>query len=118
MRAKLILAAAALAALPAAALAQRDPEAAYRMRQAQENLRIYEQQQRQQDQQQRIDNLDARVRTQENLQALPLTPAPVYKTTDAQAVAAVPDVINFGAQNSVAAAELAAQNQRLRQLDR
>ena len=114
---RLALIAAALAAVPAAVLAQ-TPEAQERMRRAQEDLRQYQLQQRQPDLQARQDDLEARLRTQQNLDSLAAPTLPNYTTTYQSAVSAVPNVIDLSAQSAMVQAELAAQNERLRQLGR
>src|SRR5690242_16817028 len=97
MRAHILaLAALAAAAAPAAALAQRDPnlDAQLRMREAQENLRQFDIQQRQTQQTAlQLEDLDRRVRTQENLNSIRPPEGPVYQPVDTQPVRLVPSVI-------------------------
>jgi hypothetical protein len=117
MRAHILALAALVAAtVPAAALAQRlDPnvEAQLRMRQAQENLRNYDIQQRQSAQTaQQLDDLDRRVRTQENLDSIRPPPGPTYQPTDTQPVRLVPSVIDLGAQAELLNRELSSQISR------
>ena len=119
MRAQIIaLAAAAATVIPAAALAQdsriRNLDAELRAREAQQNLRTFEQQQRQPDLDARTTDLDLRLRTQQNLNSLgPATPT--YQPMDASPIRNVPAVIDFKLQSEVAAAELSAGNERLRE---
>jgi hypothetical protein len=111
----LALAALAAAAAPAAALAQRlDPniEAELRMRQAQENLRNFEVQQRQVQTQIQLDELDRRVRTQQNLDSIRPPPGPVYQPTDTQPVRLVPSVIDLNAQAALLNRELSSERSR------
>jgi hypothetical protein len=118
MRAHILaLAALVTATAPASALAQRlDPniEAQLRMRQAQENLRNYDIQQRQAQTAIQLDELDRRVRTQENLESIRPPPGPTYQPTDTQPVRLVPSVIDLGAQAELLNRELSSEISRKR----
>ena len=116
MRAHILaLAAAATLAAPAAALAQpldRNLENELRMRQAQEDLRSYEIQQRQQQTVIQLDDLDRRVRTQQNLDSIRPAPGPVYQPMDTAPVRLVPSVIDLNAQAALMNRELSSENSR------
>jgi len=116
MRAHILaLAAAAALAGPAAALAQpldRNLENELRMRQAQEDLRNYEIQQRQAQTSQQLDDLDRRVRTQQNLDSIRPPPGPTYQPMDTAPVRLVPSVIDLNAQAALLNRELASENAR------
>jgi hypothetical protein len=119
MRASIIaLAAVAAVALPATALAQygADPRSV----QAQENLRQYQQNAPAvSEAERRLNDLDQRVRTQQNLEAItpPAGPAyaPVAQLPQGSTNAAIPaNVIDLDAQRALAERELSAENNRLR----
>ena len=114
MRAHL-LALAVLAAAPTAALAQRDPnlENELRMRQAQENLRQFDIQQRQaQTTALQLEDLDRRVRTQENLDSLRPPPGPVYQPMDIAPTRLLPSVLDLNAQAALLNRELSSEATR------
>lgn len=107
---------------PMAALAQtnRVPniEAELRMRQAQEDLRNFQLRQQQQELNTRLDNLELQQRSQQQLDIAVQRAEPKYQPVDQTPVRSVPTVIDLNAQNTLAAEELSAQNERLRAYDR
>jgi hypothetical protein len=121
MRAQSLALVAAIAALvPAAALAQpnaaanRNADNDLRMRQAQENLRQYNNQALPATQaEQRLEDLDQRVRTQQNLEAINVPPGPRYNPV-VPATALPAGGIDLSAQSALMAKELAAENERLK----
>jgi hypothetical protein len=116
MRAHILaLAVAAALAAPAAALAQpldRNLENELRMRQAQEDLRNFEIQQRQQQTVIQLDDLDRRVRTQQNLDSIRPPPGPVYQPMDTAPVRLIPNAIDLNAQAALLNRELSSENAR------
>lgn len=125
MRAPIIALAAVLALVPAAALAQLTPAQqraldAERARQAQENLRLYQQTQPALNEaERRLDDLDQRVRTQQNLDAVTANSQPNYKPMDVQTGQVTGDsVIDLNAQSALMAKELSAENERLRKYNK
>ena len=112
-----ILALSAIVALaaPAAVSAQvldRNLQNELRMRQAQEDLRNYEIQQRQAQSTIQLEDLDRRVRTQENLNSVRPPQGPVYQPMDTSPVRALPNAIDLNAQAALMNRELASQNAR------
>src|SRR5436190_10850803 len=120
MRAHVIaLAAAAVAIIPAAAMAQSNAAARnldndLRMRQTQENLRQYNNLALPATQaEQRLEDLDQRVRTQQNLEQVTVPPGPRYNPVVTSA--ALPSGgIDLSAQSALMSKELAAENERLK----
>lgn len=119
MRAHIIALAAVLAAtVPAVALAQsaaeRDLQNQLRMQQVQQNLQQYNSQQIPNSQaEQRLNDLDQRVRTQQNLEAVSPPLGPVYRPMDTTSPSLTAG-IDLSAQSALMAKELAAENARLR----
>jgi hypothetical protein len=121
MRAHIIALTAAAAALiaPAAALAQsnaaaRNLDNELRMRQTQENLRQYNNQALPATQaEQRLDDLDQRVRTQQNLEAINVPPGPRYNPV-VNSTAQLSGGIDLSAQSALMSKELTAENERLK----
>jgi hypothetical protein len=123
MRASIIaLAAAAAAVVPPAALAQnpaaeRNLENRLRAAQTQEQLRQYQQQAPAAAQaEQRLNDLDQRVRTQQNADAVTPPVQPTLRPVDVSP-ASITGGINLSAQSTLMAKELSAENDRLRQLN-
>jgi hypothetical protein len=115
MRAHILaLAAVASLAAPAAALAQidRNLENDLRMRQAQQDLRNFEIEQRQAQTVIQLEDLDRRVRTQQNLDSIRPPPGPVYQPTDTAPVRLVPSVIDLNAQAALLNRELSSETSR------
>jgi hypothetical protein len=115
MRAHILaLAAVASLAAPAAALAQidRNLDNELRMRQAQEDLRNFEIQQRQQQTVVQLEDLDRRVRTQQNLDSIRPAPGPVYQPMDTAPVRLIPNAIDLNAQAALLNRELSSENAR------
>jgi hypothetical protein len=120
MRAHILTLAAIAALAPIAAQAQplnRNLENQLRMQQAQEQLRQQQQQGPAQQAEQRLNDLDQRVRTQQNLDniAPPRGPAPL--PMDTRAAQSITGGIDLSAQSTLMARELSAETQRLKALN-
>lgn len=124
MRAQIIALTLAAVAAPLAAQAQalnRNVENELRMRQAQEQLRQQQQQAPNQQIEQRLNDLDQRVRTQQNLNAVvgpgQTNVQPNYKPVDLTAPQYTGG-IDLSAQSALMSKELAAENERLKAYNR
>jgi len=122
MRAHIVTLAIVAAALsPLAAQAQqplnRNVENQLRMQQAQDQLRQQQQQAGAQQAQQRLDDLDQRVRTQQNIDSILAPRGPVYQPMDLTAAQAITGGIDLSAQSTLMARELSAETQRLKALN-
>ena len=121
MRAQIVTLAVIAALAPLAAQAQqplnRNVENQLKMQQAQEQLRQAQQQAPAQQAQQRLDDLDQRVRTQQNIDSLLASRTTTYQPMDLRAAQAITGGIDLSAQSTLMARELAGETQRLKALN-
>jgi hypothetical protein len=121
MRAQIVTLAVIATALPALAQAQqplnRNLENQLRMQQAQEQLRQQQQQAQQQQAEQRLNDLDQRVRTQQNLANIAPPPGQVMQPMDLRAAQLITGGIDLSAQSTLMARELSSETERLKALN-
>src|SRR5205085_12250416 len=122
MRAQIVTLAVIAAALaPLAAQAQqplnRNLENQLRMQQAQEQLRQQQQQAGAQQAEQRLNDLDQRVRTQQNLNNIAPPPGQVMQPMDLRAAQLITGGIDLSAQSTLMAKELSGETERLKALN-
>jgi len=121
MRAQIVTLAVIAAALPALAQAQtpldRNVQNQLRMQQAQEQLRQAQQQAGAQQAQQRLDDLDQRVRTQQNIDSLLANRTSTIQPMDLRAAQLITGGIDLSAQSTLMARELSAETERLKALN-
>jgi hypothetical protein len=120
MRAQIVTLAVIAALAPIAVQAQplnRNLENQLRMQQAQEQLRQQQQNAPAQQAEQRLNDLDQRVRTQQNIDNIAAPRGPTYQPMDLTAAQAITGGIDLSAQSTLMARELAGETQRLRALN-